>query len=86
MAAALKTWVNDRLHEILGMSDSSVVEFLVGFARESGSTASYLMKLERQDVIQMTPETENFLCTLWAKVFLLNHFVSVLTVVFVSVF
>ncbi|CAG0921614.1 unnamed protein product [Notodromas monacha] len=65
--SAIKTWVNDHLHDLIGLSDATIVDFLVGVARESGSAASLLMKLEKAEVVEMSPKMEDFLADLWLK-------------------
>ncbi|XP_055520642.1 pre-mRNA-splicing factor ATP-dependent RNA helicase DHX16, partial [Leucoraja erinacea] len=64
----LEQWVNDQLHELLGLSDRHVAQFLVGTARHSGSAADLVQRLQDTATIDITPGVRVFATQLWAKV------------------
>ncbi|XP_032903565.1 pre-mRNA-splicing factor ATP-dependent RNA helicase DHX16 [Amblyraja radiata] len=64
----LEQWVNDQLHQLLGLSDKHVAQFLVGTARHSGSAADLVQRLQDTATIDITPGVRVFATQLWAKI------------------
>ncbi|XP_018416161.1 PREDICTED: putative pre-mRNA-splicing factor ATP-dependent RNA helicase DHX16 isoform X1 [Nanorana parkeri] len=60
-------WVRDQLHEVLGMSDRHVAQFLVGTARRSSSSADLLSRLMDTGAIDVTDKVRRFAEELWLK-------------------
>ena len=65
--ADLVSWVSDRLHEIVGLSDRQVAEFITELARRSKSLEELTVKLQNTGAIQMTSAVETFVRELWNK-------------------
>lgn len=66
MSGDLPTWVNDRLHELVGLSDRVLVEFIIATARKERSKASLVRKLVDQDLPD-TAATRQFAGELLAR-------------------
>ncbi|XP_056396581.1 pre-mRNA-splicing factor ATP-dependent RNA helicase DHX16 [Hyla sarda] len=63
----IEAWVKERLHDVLGMSDRHVAQFLVGIARRSSNTADFLSRLNDTGAIDMTDKVRTFAEELWGK-------------------
>lgn len=63
----IEAWVKDRLHDVLGMSDRHVAQFLVGTARRSSSAADLLSRLNDTGAIDVTDKVRSFAEELWVK-------------------
>lgn len=61
-------WVNDKLHDILGMSDRTVAEFLIGLAKKSSSEDGLINAMKQTGVINVDPSTIGFARELYQKV------------------
>lgn len=59
--------MKDRLHDVLGMSDRHVAQFLVGTARRSSSAADLLSRLNDTGAIDVTDKVRSFAEELWVK-------------------
>jgi len=64
----LLTYVGDRLHDLLGISDKYVVEYLIGLAGKASSAASFVQKLRDTDTVSVDGEMVAFAHELWNKV------------------
>lgn len=64
----VEAWVRDQLHEILGMSDRHVAQFLVGTAQRSSSSVDFLSRLTSTGAIDVTDKVRSFAEELWLKV------------------
>ena len=53
-------WVSDELHDILGLSDRYIAEYLVGLARKASSTQNLITKLENTGAITVNEEVRQF--------------------------
>uniref|UniRef100_A0A8D3D4V4 Pre-mRNA-splicing factor ATP-dependent RNA helicase DHX16 n=1 Tax=Scophthalmus maximus TaxID=52904 RepID=A0A8D3D4V4_SCOMX len=69
----MEQWVNDRLHDILGLSDRYVSQFMIGTARKALSAQDFVSRLEQtgtididqigacwEDLVRFKPPTINF--------------------------
>ena len=65
--AGIKEWVSERLHEILGLSDRQVAEFMIELARKSRNAGELTRKLQNSGTFQVSPEVERFAAELWNK-------------------
>ncbi|XP_073454994.1 pre-mRNA-splicing factor ATP-dependent RNA helicase DHX16 [Aquarana catesbeiana] len=63
----VEAWVRDQLHEILGMSDRHVAQFLVGTAQRSSSSVDFLSRLTSTGAIDVTDKVRSFAEELWLK-------------------
>ena len=66
--ADLLSWVSDKLHEILGLSDRYTAEFLVGLAKQAGSSDVLVKKLQSTGVITVNDQIQSFAVQLWERV------------------
>ena len=64
----VETWVNDKLHDILGISDKYITLFLIELATKSSNTEDFLYKLRQTGTINVETEVINFAKELWNKV------------------
>uniref|UniRef100_A0A8C5QM52 RNA helicase n=1 Tax=Leptobrachium leishanense TaxID=445787 RepID=A0A8C5QM52_9ANUR len=65
---AVESWVKEQLHEVLGMSDRHVAQFLVGTARRSSSSSDLLRRLNDTGAIDVTEKVKRFVEELWVKI------------------
>ncbi|XP_068106514.1 pre-mRNA-splicing factor ATP-dependent RNA helicase DHX16 [Hyperolius riggenbachi] len=63
----VEIWVRDQLHDVLGMSDRHVAQFLVGTARRSTSSADFLGRLADTGAVDVTDKVKRFAEELWLK-------------------
>ncbi|KAI3361314.1 hypothetical protein L3Q82_013498, partial [Scortum barcoo] len=66
--ANLEQWVNDRLHDILGLSDRYVSQFMIGTARKASSPQDFLTRLEQTGTIDIDPSIIAFAQELFDKI------------------
>ena len=66
--AVTQQWVSDRLHQILGLSDKYVAQFIVGLAKKATSLPDFYSRLESTGTIKMNDEVRQFATELWSKV------------------
>ncbi|XP_060707093.1 pre-mRNA-splicing factor ATP-dependent RNA helicase DHX16 [Hemiscyllium ocellatum] len=65
---SLEKWVNDELHQLLGLSDKYVAQFLIGTAQRSDSVADFIRRLEETGTIDITQGVRRFADELWTKI------------------
>ena len=61
------TWVNDRLHDMLNISDKNIAEFLLGLCRKSASPDAFLDKIRDTETIDINDSVKSFANELWHK-------------------
>lgn len=61
-------WVSDQLHQILGLSDKYIAQFLVGLAKKANSVTEFYSRLEDTGTIKLNDEVRRFASELWNKV------------------
>ena len=66
--ANIVSWVSDKLHDILGLSDRYTAEFLVELAKKSNSGDNFVRKLKETGAIDVNQTVEGFAQELWSKV------------------
>ncbi len=66
--ANLEQWVNDRLHDILGLSDRYVSQFMIGTARKASSSQDFVARLEQTGTIDIDQSVIAFAQELFDKV------------------
>ena len=66
--AVTQQWVSDQLHQILGLSDKYVAQFLMGLAKKANSLPDFYSRLENTGTIKMNDEVRQFATELWDKV------------------
>ena len=72
--SALETWVNDKLHDILGISDKYIAQYLIGLAQKSKTSEDYIQKLKDTGTIDVDENVTVFSNELWNKVSVLLYF------------
>ncbi|XP_070768511.1 pre-mRNA-splicing factor ATP-dependent RNA helicase DHX16 [Enoplosus armatus] len=66
--ANLEQWVNDRLHDILGLSDRYVSQFMIGTARKASSSQDFVSRLEQTGTIDIDQSVIAFAKELFDKI------------------
>ncbi|XP_063055878.1 pre-mRNA-splicing factor ATP-dependent RNA helicase DHX16 [Engraulis encrasicolus] len=66
--ANLEQWVSDRLHDILGLSDRYVAQFMIGLVRKSSSLPDFIGRLKQTGTIDVDNKVEMFAQELFNKV------------------
>lgn len=64
----VETWVNDKLHDILGISDKYIAQYLIGLAKKSSSADEYIEKLRDTGTVEIDQNMVNFSQELWHKI------------------
>ena len=54
------TWVSDRLHDMLDISDRNIAEFLLGLCRKSSSPEIFLEKIRETETIDINDGVKSF--------------------------
>lgn len=65
MSSSVKNWVNDRLHDVLGLSDSAVAEYLIRLTQQKSTKDEVAEELRTE--IGMDVAIEKFIGELWTK-------------------
>lgn len=66
--ANLEQWVSDMLHDILGLSDRYVAQFMIGLAQKSSAAQDFVDRLERTGTIDIDQRVTAFAQELYNKV------------------
>ncbi|XP_067456862.1 pre-mRNA-splicing factor ATP-dependent RNA helicase DHX16 [Thunnus thynnus] len=66
--ANLEQWVNDRLHDILGLSDRYVSQFMIGTARKASSSEDFVTRLQQTGTIDIDQSVIAFAQELFDKI------------------
>ncbi|KAG9345245.1 hypothetical protein JZ751_009791 [Albula glossodonta] len=66
--ANLEQWVNDRLHDILGLSDKYVAQFMIGSARRSSGPQDFVSRLRETGTIDIDQRIIAFAEELYSKI------------------
>ncbi|XP_062395625.1 pre-mRNA-splicing factor ATP-dependent RNA helicase DHX16 [Sardina pilchardus] len=66
--ANLEQWVSDRLHDILGLSDRYVAQFMVGLVKKSANLPDFIGRLKQTGTIDVDQKVESFAQELFEKV------------------
>ena len=65
---SLELWVNDNLHDVLGMSEKTVGLFLISLAKKSDSAETFIKKLEDSGTIDVSDRVISFANELFSRV------------------
>ncbi|CAG7818252.1 unnamed protein product [Allacma fusca] len=65
---SVERWVNDKLHDILGLSDRTVGNFIISLAQKSSSEDNLIERLEATGAIDIDPNVISFAKELYGKV------------------
>uniref|UniRef100_UPI003AADC07F pre-mRNA-splicing factor ATP-dependent RNA helicase DHX16 isoform X2 n=1 Tax=Centroberyx gerrardi TaxID=166262 RepID=UPI003AADC07F len=66
--ANLEQWVKDRLHDILGLSDRYVAQFMIGTARKSSGHQDFVARLQQTGTIDIDQSVIAFAQELYDKI------------------
>ncbi|XP_046718613.1 pre-mRNA-splicing factor ATP-dependent RNA helicase DHX16-like [Silurus meridionalis] len=66
--ANLEQWVRDRLHEILGLSDKYVAQFMINLAQKSSAPEDFVARLQQTGTIDIDQRVTAFAQELYNKV------------------
>ncbi|XP_046895351.1 pre-mRNA-splicing factor ATP-dependent RNA helicase DHX16 isoform X2 [Hypomesus transpacificus] len=66
--ANLEQWVSDNLHDILGLSDKYVSQFMIGSARKSSSHQDFVARLQQTNTIDINQRVIAFAKELYDKI------------------
>ena len=66
--SAIERWVGDQLHDLLGISDKYIAQYLIGLAGKATSSANYVQILRNTDTVDVDEHMANFAAELWDKV------------------
>ncbi|XP_060800257.1 pre-mRNA-splicing factor ATP-dependent RNA helicase DHX16 [Neoarius graeffei] len=66
--ANLEQWVSDRLHDILGLSDRYVAQFMIGLAQKSSAPQDFVARLQQTGTIDIDQRVTAFALELYNKV------------------
>ena len=65
--AGIVNWVSERLHEILGLSDRQVAEYMVELATKSKSSKDLTKRLQKSGTIEVNSDVKHFAAELWSR-------------------
>ena len=66
--SATVSWVSDQLHELLGLSDKYIAEYLFELAKKTTSPEAYVTKLKKTGAVTVNDSMRSFAVELWGKV------------------
>ncbi|XP_012946541.2 pre-mRNA-splicing factor ATP-dependent RNA helicase DHX16, partial [Aplysia californica] len=68
MAKNTEVWVNDKLHDILGISDTYIAQYFVGLAKKSDTSAELVERLKDTGTVEVDDSLIAFARELFDKV------------------
>lgn len=66
--ASIERWVGDKLHDIMGISDKYVAQYLIGLAAKTNSVDTFITKIKETDTVEVDATFASFANELWNKV------------------
>ena len=64
----VERWVGDKLHDILGISDKHIAQYLIGLAGKASSADDFVRRLKDTGTVEVDANMVNFCNELWNKV------------------
>ena len=64
----VERWVGDKLHDILGISDKHIAQYLIGLAGKASSSDDFVRRLKDTGTVDVDANMVNFCNELWNKV------------------
>ena len=64
----MERWVGDKLHDILGISDKVIAQFMIGLASKSKSSDDLVERIRDTGTIDVDASVVKFAEELWEKV------------------
>ena len=65
---SVESWVEDRLHALLGMSEKTTVQYLIGLSRKASSSDQLVSKLSESGAVTMDTGMTEFVTELWERI------------------
>merc|ERR1712013_77461 len=62
------TWVADQLHELVGMSDRSIAEFIIGLCEKSKNPADFIDRIKETGTIDVDDKVSVFASELFNRI------------------
>ena len=66
--ANVEQWVSDRLHDVLGISDKYLTQYMIGHASKAKSAEAFIQTLRDTDTVAIDKDVIAFSEELWKKV------------------
>ena len=66
--ADLRVWVNDSLHDVAGISDKTIADFMIGLAKQSKSSTDFIEKIRETETLDITSALSTFANELYQKI------------------
>lgn len=66
--SSIDTWVSDKLHDILGISDKYISQYLIALCKKSSSSDGFVEKLKETGTVDIDSNMVNFAKELWERV------------------
>lgn len=76
--ASLEQWVSDQLHDILGLSDRYVAQFMIGLVQKSSGPQDFVARLQETGTIDIDQRITAFAHELYNKVCFYNQTVCLM--------
>lgn len=64
----LDSWVSDKLHSLVGISDRSIAEFMVGLCKKSSNPSDFIDRIRNTETIDVDDRVSLFASELWGKI------------------
>ena len=66
--SSVTTWVQDKLYDLLDISDKNIAEFIIGLAKRCKDPEGFIDKIHETGAIDVDSNVERFAKELWQKV------------------
>ncbi len=66
-SSGLIVWVSDQLHQLSGISDKTIADFLIGLANKSKTPDEFVEKIRETETIDITPKVQGFAAELMQR-------------------
>ena len=64
----MEDWVSDQLHNIIGVSDKYIADYILSLAKKENSVSNFIQKLKETEAIDINPAVVQFANELWNKI------------------
>lgn len=71
--SSIDTWVSDKLHDILGISDKYISQYLIALCKKSSSSDGFVEKLKETGTVDIDANMVNFAKELWERVIKISY-------------
>lgn len=66
--SSVEEWVDEKLYDILGISDRTITRFILALAKKSTDSADLVERLRNTETLQITPNVMKFASDLLARI------------------